>query len=72
MPIHYEAYDWPAQTGGEPVLLESYTYSDLKFNVDLKDEDFHYDNSAYSFPKRVIREGSLMFRSLGYLEGLFQ
>jgi len=72
VPIHYEAFDWPLQKGGKPVLLEAYSYLDLKLNVKLTDDDFQYDNSAYAYPRRVIREGSLAFRSLGFLEELFQ
>lgn len=68
IPIHYAAYDWPLPPNEKPELIESYTYTELKLNVGSKAEDFQYDNSAYSFPKRVIREDSLVFRSLGFLE----
>ena len=27
IPIHFDAYLWPAQAGGEPPLEESYTYA---------------------------------------------
>ena len=27
VPLHYEAYDWPAKPGDPPPLLESYTYT---------------------------------------------
>ncbi len=40
VPIHLAAYDWPASAGGEPTLLEEYTYTELKLNVGLKAEDF--------------------------------
>jgi hypothetical protein len=49
VPIHYEAFDWPAEEGGEPKLLEQYTYRNLKLNVGFSDEDFIRDNPAYQF-----------------------
>ena len=49
MPTRYESYDWPRQPGGEPRLIEEYTYLDLKLNVGLTDEDFSVKNPAYGF-----------------------
>jgi Protein of unknown function (DUF1571) len=49
VPLHYEAYDWPELPGGPPLLLESYTYTDLKLNPGLTDEDFDPRNPAYNF-----------------------
>ena len=49
VPIRYEAYDWPKTPGGEPELLEEYTYMNLKLNVGLTDEDFSRDNKKYNF-----------------------
>ena len=40
VPIRYCAYSWPKTPGGEPVLLEEYTYQNLKTNVGLTDADF--------------------------------
>lgn len=40
VPIRYEAYDFPEVEGGEPRLLEEYTYRDLKLNIGLTDDDF--------------------------------
>jgi hypothetical protein len=40
LPIRYEAYTWPPAPGGDPVLLEEYTYLKLRFNVGLTDRDF--------------------------------
>ena len=35
IPIHFDAYTWPDQEGGEPQLEESYTYAkNLKLNND--------------------------------------
>jgi len=42
LPVRYAAYTWPATTGGKPVLLEAYTYLNLKLNVDLKNGDFDH------------------------------
>jgi hypothetical protein len=43
LPIRVEAYDWP-HPGGPPQgdLLESYSYVDLRFNVGLSEQAFHY------------------------------
>jgi hypothetical protein len=49
LPIRFEAYDWPKTVGGEPPLLEEYTYSDLKIDVGLSDIDFNAANPRYSF-----------------------
>ena len=49
VPIHYESYDWPSQAGGQPELIESYTYKDLTINPGLTDADFNVHNPAYHF-----------------------
>jgi hypothetical protein len=49
IPIRYEAYDWPAQQGGQPQLLEEYTYLDLKLNQGYTDADFDVYNPQYQF-----------------------
>ncbi len=49
VPLHYEAYDWPQEPGGPPVLLERYTYTDLKLNPGLTDADFDPKNPEYNF-----------------------
>ncbi|HTQ38880.1 MAG TPA: DUF1571 domain-containing protein [Pirellulales bacterium] len=49
LPIRYEAYDWPAQAGGSPELLEEYTYMNLKVNQGLTDADFDVRNPNYTF-----------------------
>ncbi len=40
IPIHYDAHSWPAQTGGAPVLEESYTYQNLKLNNNYTAREF--------------------------------
>jgi hypothetical protein len=49
MPIRYEAYEWPEKAGGDPVLLESYTYMNLQINPGLNDADFDARNPTYGF-----------------------
>jgi len=49
VPIRYAAYMWPETEGGKPLLLEEYTYVNMKLNVGLKDEDFDDHNKSYGF-----------------------
>ncbi len=51
LPIRYAAYDWPEESGGDPRLIEEYTYLDLKLNVGLADWDFDHRNESYLFRK---------------------
>jgi outer membrane lipoprotein-sorting protein len=51
IPIRYEAYDWPQETGGQPVLMEEYTYMNVKVNNGFTDADFDTKNTAYKFGK---------------------
>jgi len=51
LPVRYAAYDWPKKEGGEPILLEEYTYTDIKLNVGLTDWDFDHRNKEYHFLK---------------------
>ena len=50
LPIRYEQYDWTGVAADKPVLIEQYTYVDLKLNVGLTDADFDPRNPGYSFP----------------------
>lgn len=50
VPVHYAAWTWPTEPGGEPVLEEEYTYRNLKLNVGLTEADFDPDNEAYDYP----------------------
>lgn len=52
VPLRYAAYSWPTEPGGEPVLEEEYTYTDIQLNVGLSDIDFDYNNPDYNFPNR--------------------
>ena len=49
IPIRYEAYDWPHEDGGQPVLMEEYTYMNVKINNGFTDADFDPKNTAYKF-----------------------
>ena len=49
IPIRYEAYDWPQEQGGQPLLMEEYTYMNVKVNQGLTDADFDPKNPSYKF-----------------------
>lgn len=49
LPIRLEQYMWPEKEGGEPVLVEEYTYTQVKPNIGLTDIDFDKTNPAYQF-----------------------
>jgi hypothetical protein len=51
MPIHFDAYMWPAQAGGEAPLEESYTYTNLKTNNGYTARDFDANNNPDIFKK---------------------
>ena len=48
--LSYRAFGWAEEGGGEPPLLESYTYHDVQTNVGLSREDFDPNNPNYKFP----------------------
>jgi hypothetical protein len=49
IPVRYEAYDWPQEAGGQPVLMEEYTYMNVQVNQGFTDVDFDPRNPAYKF-----------------------
>lgn len=51
LPVRFEAHDWPSQAGGQPELIEEYTYLNLKFNNGFTDADFDIRNPKYGFSK---------------------
>ncbi len=57
LPVRYESYDWPTEPGGPPVLIEEYTYRDLKVNNGFTDEDFSTQNPEYQFRKTTAELG---------------
>jgi hypothetical protein len=52
VPIRFESYDWPDSQGGQPKLIEQYTYLNLKLNNGFTDADFDYRNPQYQFPSK--------------------
>lgn len=49
LPLRVENYGWPERGGGEPVLMEEYTYLELRPNVPLNDRHFDRDCPEYNF-----------------------
>ncbi len=52
LPIRFESYTWPEQDGGQPPLLEEYTFLNLKTNNGFTDRDFDVRNPDYGFPQK--------------------
>jgi hypothetical protein len=50
VPARFEAYEWPRQPGGPPVMTEEYTFLNVKLNVGFTDADFDTRNPNYNFP----------------------
>ena len=48
LPIRYVSWDWPEE-GGQPQVLEEYTYLNLKLNNGFTDADFDVRNPNYQF-----------------------
>lgn len=44
IPTGYDAYTWPTQTGGQPVLEESYFHTNVALNPGFTDADFDEKN----------------------------
>lgn len=49
LPIRAEQYAFPSKAGGEPQLVEEYTYSDVKLDGTLAETDFDVKNENYGF-----------------------
>jgi hypothetical protein len=49
LPVRFEAYEWPTEPGGPPLLTEEYTYLNLKLNQGFTDADFDVNNPAYGY-----------------------
>jgi hypothetical protein len=49
VPVRYAAWSWPETPGGEPILLEEYTYRNIQLNVGLTEQDFNPENPNYQF-----------------------
>lgn len=52
MPIRFEAFLWPLKKDGKPVLVEQYTYVNIKLNNGFTDRDFDPQNEKYKFVKK--------------------
>lgn len=48
LPIRIENYGWP-RPGQRPPIIEEYTYTNIRLNVGLTDQDFSEQNKAYNF-----------------------
>jgi hypothetical protein len=48
-PVRIEQWGFPPGAGAEPYLIEEYTYTDIKPNVGLTDNDFDVRNRRYHF-----------------------
>ena len=49
LPIRYDSHDWPPEGEEKPILIEEYTYENLKLNTGLTDRDFDYRNPDYGY-----------------------
>ena len=49
LPIRVQQYGFPRKSGGQPPLIEEYTYSNLKTNIGLGSRDFDQKNPSYNF-----------------------
>lgn len=49
LPIRVEQFGFPVTQGGQPPVIEEYTYSNIKTNIGLSDLDFDTKNQAYGF-----------------------
>jgi len=49
IPVRFESYGWPEEIGGKPVLLEEFTFQNIKLNVGFTDAEFRRDYAAYGF-----------------------
>lgn len=49
LPVRVEQFGWPRNGSDKPPLVEEYTYTDIRTNVGLTDQDFDHRNPAYGF-----------------------
>lgn len=48
-PIRLEQYAFPQVAGQQPILVEEYTFTNIRTNINLTDNDFSPRNPAYGF-----------------------
>ena len=78
LPIRFATLGWPKEPGGEPLLLEEYTYLDLDLQPEFTDLDFDQENPAYSLsfiprvpqspPRKASQPGKDFPRPSGLLQ----
>lgn len=49
LPTRVQQYDFPAVPGGQPILVEDYTYTGVEPNIGLTAADFDTRNPSYQF-----------------------
>ena len=49
LPIRVQQFGFPKKKGGQPPLIEEYTYSNLRTNIGLRSRDFDVENPGYGF-----------------------
>lgn len=49
LPVRFQRWYWSSPTGGKELLVEDYTYEQVKFDCRLTDKDFDPENPEYDF-----------------------
>lgn len=49
LPVRVEQLGFPSKEGAQPGIIEEYTYTNVRTNVGLGDQDFDKDNKTYAF-----------------------
>jgi hypothetical protein len=49
LPVRYQRWYWSQPSGGKELLVEDYTYENVKFDCGLTDKDFDPENPEYGF-----------------------
>lgn len=49
LPVRFQRWYWSGPTGGKELLVEDYTYEQVKFDCGLADKDFDPENPEYGF-----------------------
>lgn len=49
-PVRVEQYSFPTKAGEPPQIVEEYTYTKIRVNLGLAEQDFDPKNSKYNFP----------------------
>ena len=54
VPVRFTTYTWPRATGDRPILVEAYTYTDIRLNPGLTDAEFDVANPSYGFDEQRV------------------